>query len=201
VKGRCPGCGTFHEVEDDLFARFEEIRCVCGRVFKADEMAGRPSGPTLEEARRALLAEIREGTVCPCCERIAKVYKRKLNSSMARTMITFYRHSRKKPGWFHVLREFVFEKAGPRYVCGDYSKLIYWGLIEERGDQQEDGNPHSGYFRITQRGVDFVEGRVRIARFVFLYNDRQVDVGEDPGDTDVHEALGDKFDYNELMRA
>ena len=38
MKGRCPGCGEFHEIEDDLFARFEEIRCVCGRVFTAEQM-------------------------------------------------------------------------------------------------------------------------------------------------------------------
>ena len=47
----------------------------------------------------------------------------------------------------------------------------------------------------------FVEGRIRIDRHVFLYNDRQVDLGEDPGDTDIREALGDKFNYDELMRA
>jgi hypothetical protein len=42
---------------------------------------------TLEEAQTEFYDDLIEGTTCPCCDRWAKVYKRSINSSMAKGLI------------------------------------------------------------------------------------------------------------------
>jgi hypothetical protein len=115
-----------YKFEEGLFSDISAFKCICGGSFVKNEAPTRKNnlktGRTLEEAKTALQAGLRKGVICACCGQFAKIYKRKLNSSMARTLITFYRRAKTKPGWVHVLREFVFEKSGLLYVCGDYSK-------------------------------------------------------------------------------
>lgn len=155
---------------------------------------------TLQEARDRLKENLRDGIICPCCGQLAKIYKRKLNSGMARSLINFYKRSLEKPGWFHALKDFQFETQGSKYICGDYSKLAFWGLIEEGGDTKDDGNPNAGFYRITKLGVDFVLGKIPVNRYVYLFNGNQVHVeDEDQQEIKIHEALADGFNYDELM--
>jgi len=117
-------------------------------------------------------------------------------------MISFYRHNKKKPGWFHVLKDFQFEQSGPLYVCGDYSKLVCWGLIEESVDRKDDGNPDNGFYRITDAGVAFVENKIRVKRYVYLYNNVPLEPENlDEETVSIQECLGSEFNYNELMNS
>ena len=52
---------------------------------------------SLGDAREWLRERVEHGARCPCCTQFAKVYERKLNSRMARQLITFWWED-----WFHV---------------------------------------------------------------------------------------------------
>ena len=46
---------------------------------------------TIAEAKQYLRKNFKEGTVCPCCDKYVKAYKRKLNSGIARALIIMYK--------------------------------------------------------------------------------------------------------------
>ena len=62
--------------------------------------------------------------------------------------------------WLHVpsyIAEMVADH--PRRaaaVRGDWAKLKFWGLIEEKPDVRDDGSPRVGYWRMTPLGRQFV---------------------------------------------
>ncbi len=155
-------------------------------------------GDTLDEARKMVAAQRTnpEGVVCPCCGQLAKIYKRKLNSTMTRALVLIYQYFEIPPSrreeWFHGPSHPVWSASG-----GDAAKLRHWGLIEARPGERPDGSTHTGFFRITDKGRDFVLGKLRVPHHVLLFN--QELFGFSFETTDVYEALGDKFNYGELM--
>lgn len=152
-----------------------------------------PPNMTLVEAKAWLEGKLDDGVACPCCGQFAKLYRRKLNSSMARALILFFKTYGWEEQWVHVPTETGLSRLG-----GDWAKLALWGLIEERGDERDDGGKHSGWWRITHLGVRFVRNQMRIPRFVFLYDGAVMRF--DPLTTvNIRDALGDHFDYRELM--
>ncbi len=142
-------------------------------------------GKTLERAKQELRERLDGGTTCPCCGQFAKRYRRKIYSSMVRVLVQAYR---KRPEWIH---DSQYRK------CGDLAKLRYWGLLEERGEEG-DQTPSSGWWRITPLGEMFVTNQTRVPKYVYLYN-AEVE-GFSLEEISVVEAVGDKFDFWELMR-
>jgi len=138
---------------------------------------------TLREAKGGLRVKFDQGvaTPCPCCGQTVKKYPRALTSTMARQLIQIYHEN--KPVNYKAMRE--------RGSSGDadYSKLRHWGLVEQA---------KVGWWQITQRGRLFVEGILYVPRKVHVYDNRIV--GESVDVISVHDALGEKFDYDELMR-
>lgn len=150
---------------------------------------------TLPEARTDHSSRLKEGTTCPVCNRFDKIYRRPLNSGMAWALIALYKLDKKKPGWHHLLDEV------PGLKGGDYGKLAEWGMIQGRDETKTDGNPENGFYRITAKGIFFVQGKVRVKKYLYFYHDRlwPVDEGDSPETVSIQDALGKKFDYNELM--
>ena len=147
---------------------------------------------TIEEARAHLRANLDEGTRCPCCDQYAKRYRRKLNSSMAAALCWMWTHAR--DAWIEV------PTAAPAWIlkAREYPKLAWWGLIEEQPRADGSSGRTSGVWRVTQKGADFVRGGRPVARYAFVYNGTVEDfTTERP--TWIREALGDRFDYRELM--
>lgn len=153
---------------------------------------------TLEEARKMIAAQRTQpgGVDCPCCGQLVKIYKRKLNSTMARALVLIYQYFEIPPSyreeWFHGPSHSVWSTSG-----GDAAKLRHWGLIEGRPGERPDGSTHTGFFRITDKGRDFVLGMVRVPQHVLLFNQNRFGFSFET--TNIYEALGDKFNYNELM--
>jgi len=147
---------------------------------------------TLEKARTSLLRDINQGTVCPCCDRYAKIYKRKLTSSMAYALILIYGYFKlaNPTQWLHVEDHLKRIPGIPSSIRGDFAKLVHWGLLEASGE--------NGYYRITDWGRVFVEGEHFAARYVFIYNGVIMKFSEE--ETTIQEALGDRFSYAELMK-
>ena len=160
-------------------------------------MSKLPDFETLQEAKEHLRENWEKGTDCPCCGQFVKLYKRKLNSSMAYVLILMMNRENRfdEDGWVHVEKYLKSMKTAVS-LRGDYAKLRYWQLIEQM-ENTDTSKKDSGFWRITERGVKFAKGDIALPKRVNLYNGKIV--GWDEDHSDIKEALGDKFDYAELM--
>ncbi len=142
------------------------------------------------------VASMKEGCKCPACNQHVKLYKKKVDSQMAYFLIKLFTLTKKNPtkGYFHVQDDInISFKVG-----GAFAKLRYWELIEEQPKDNADTNKRtSGMWRITNKGMMFVEGNLSISKYVKLYN--QTFFGYEGDKVSIHEALKDKFNYQELM--
>lgn len=146
---------------------------------------------TLAEAKQWLRDRVDDGAECPCCEQFAKVYKRKLNSTMARGLLWLYKQG---DGWVEANR------TAPHWLVskgGTFATLSHWGLIEE---QPGTGGAKrtSGVWRITPAGKVFASGAGMTPARVRLYAGRVL--GFSSEQTTIREALGKRFNYDELMQ-
>jgi len=154
----------------------------------------------LTEAKTEFFAQARRGgATCPCCGRFGKVYKRKIHSGMAAILVLLYRHQ--NLGYTHVLT-LVSAAMTPSVAAhvggGDFAKLRYWGLIEEQMHEVKGKKRGNGQWRITAAGAQFVENTATVQRYVWVYAGQPL--GFHGEHISIHDALGDKFDYSELMR-
>lgn len=162
----------------------------------AREAALASAGDTLAIARATFNKDAADGTTCPCCDRYAKVYRRKFHASMASALISFFGRVRGDvAAEVHVPRETKLSALG-----GDWAKIRHWKLIETRFEEREDGGPNSGLWRITELGVRFVMGHASIPAYVFLWNGEPVPSLQPVPTISIRQALGKDFDYPELMR-
>jgi hypothetical protein len=127
------------------------------------------------------------GGECPCCRQRVQMYDRQINSSMAQTLIKF--HQVNGMEWGH-LRASDHSREG--------SKLRHWGLIENEKILRPDGG-RSGWWRITATGRSFVLGELRVPKTVWIYDNELMRVDYSEGTIDIRDALGNNFNYSELM--
>lgn len=80
----------------------------------------------------------------------------------------------------------------------DWRYLAYWGLIQTRTvESKHSDKKNSGYWQITPLGKDFVSGRCTLKNKIVVYNGQLL---RTEGQLIyIKEALGDKFNYPELM--
>jgi hypothetical protein len=162
---------------------------------------------TFGEIKQQMREHVVEGVICPCCELPAKVYKRKLNSSMAYVLLLMVGEYDMNGGAFmHVPSMINRKRLKPKVAAslrGDYAKLRYWGLIEQekmpKKPQGEDRHKKtSGNWRPTWQGIQFAKGEINVASHAIIYGKRCMRLTEQTT-TSVKDSLGDKWDYNELM--
>lgn len=150
-----------------------------------------PAMTSLAEAQEWLRERIDDGETCPCCTQFAKVYRRRLNASMARGLILFYRaHG---VWWGHAP-----STSGIAELGGEFARLRWWGLIQEHEGGRDDGNPHAGQWRITPTGLSFVFNHLEVPAYARVYNGRCLNL-DDTTTTTIGRALGHRFNYDELM--
>lgn len=174
--------------------------------------SGTPYEPTLRIVRRELFEKAsKEAVACPCCSRLVRIYRRKFNRGMALALVYIYKEhlaqysgpkvaremNEEDRNWIHVDRLLVLKKA-PTGVRGDYHKLRHFGLLEHALEKRADGSNRNGYWRITQNGVLFVEDALKVATFAIFYNQELLAL--DGANIGIREALGKKFNYEELMK-
>lgn len=163
-------------------------------------------GASLEDAKKWLRANFSKGATCPCCHQFVKLYKRPFNKSMAFVLLLMARYYRrynvKADEWLHV-PSYIAETvaSNPRRaaaVRGDWAKLKYWGLIEEKPGERDDGSPRVGYWRLTPLGQQFVDRTVKVPSHVYIYNGAPLPKVVDDLIT-IDDALGKDFSYSEIM--
>ena len=169
-----------------------------------DEFFVVTKGTTLEDAKKWLRLRFGKGATCPCCNQFVKLYKRPFSKSMAYVLLLVASYFRGDPvdEWLHI-PSFVAEMVSdnPRRaaaVRGDWAKLKFWGLLEEKPDVRDDGSPRVGYWKLTPLGKQFVARQVKVPSHVYLYNGEPLQRTVETMIT-IDDALGTEFSYDEIM--
>lgn len=144
---------------------------------------------SLDEAKEWLRGRVEDGERCPCCTQMAKVYRRKINSGMARALIAQYRKCGQR-------------SVHTRDIWLPYSKeaaqLKWCGLVDQEPDVLREDGGQSGYWRITDLGVAFIRNETLVHKYVRVYDGRVLSV-DGTSLVSITDALGSKFNYKELM--
>ena len=142
---------------------------------------------------------LKDGYNCHCCTQKCKAYKRKVNSIMAEGLINLTRrYFRTKRSWVHI-RDIHLSSGGVvSSNGGQFAGLKLWGLIEEKTND-DTKKRCSGYWRPTQKGMDFVGNRIMVEDFKWVFNNRVIETSN-TNTTTIRKALGSKFNYEEMMR-
>jgi hypothetical protein len=171
-----------------------------GLVIKPFEGVVKETMNTLEDAKTYVRAKRDEGVPCPCCGQMCKVYPRSLNAAMARFLIWLVREYEERKKDDAATDLWISVNEGPliqhRKGGGDFAKMEHWGLIEQMANDDETKRT-SGFWRPTQSGIDFVYYRITVPRKAMLYMNECIGFSEEK--INIREALGTKFDYQELM--
>lgn len=158
---------------------------------------------TLAQAQNELRDKIEKGSICPCCQQFAKVYKRTITSSMAYALILLAKETgmnRTDEDYPYIHAEDFFKalKDIPASVRGDFPKLRFWNLIEPFYMDEE---LVPGMYKMTKRGFSFVNGTVVVNPIARIYNNKLLSYGKEDKSITIQEALKNKFNYEELMRS
>lgn len=167
---------------------------------------------TVNEVRSYLKENYHDGVDCACCGQLVKLYRRKLGSAQVQALILLSLINMEKE-WCHS-REITKEIN----ITGDFAKMLYWGLIEAKPNTREsikqskddNGNivsekiivrdeskKNSGFWKITEKGKDFVNGDITIPSHALIYNAECI--GFSGTTTTIQASLGKKFHYGQLM--
>jgi len=149
---------------------------------------------TLDEIKAWLQLHVDKGVHCPCCGQHAKIYKRPVSGNMALVLIALYRQGR---DWIHLEDTPRPDDATKEAISKrEWAKMAYWGLIEQK-EVTSTKTKNSGVWRITEAGIDFVLGRSSIQKYAIIYAAQLL--GFKGKQVTIDDALGEKFDYVELM--
>lgn len=150
----------------------------------------------LEQQRLAWKKTIHgDGGECPCCDRFGKVYARAINKTMADSLKWLYDENNAKGP-----REWIdVPNTAPKEVLrsNQLPTLRWWGLVEREAADPKGKKKHSGHWRVTLKGMDFVEGKTLVPRKVYTYNGDVVGMSDD--DTDYDSCLKRSFDIKATM--
>ncbi len=152
----------------------------------------------LEEIKSFLRENMAKGVHCPACEQFVKVYRRPMHATMALTLIRLYHLDRLDvfiPRYHHV-KEIV--KGISDTGTNDFSKLRYWGLIEEEPKGSSLNKKSSGMWKITTDGINFVRGSIEVPSRVIILNKRFLGFTGEP--VTIQKVLGERFNYHDLMK-
>ena len=146
-----------------------------------------------EERVSGFLESIKaEGSNCPTCKRYAKIYRRKLNSTMARGLIWLWRE-----GGYEQRLYVNFSKMPPFLLkSNQLASNRWWGLVE-RAPNDDPAIKHSGMWRLTILGRNFVKGFCTVRSHIWHYNSEVLSLDGDL--INIQEALGKHFNYSEMM--
>lgn len=139
--------------------------------------------------------DLKKGIICEHCGQFAKLYYRTITSAMAYALILM--HKKGDEDYFHI-ENYLKEMNCPPAIRGDVPKLRFWGLIEPKVEDREDGSNRNGYYRITRQGIKFVNNQLTIPSHVKIYNNKFYGY-ESEKFVGITDCLKKKFNYNKLM--
>ncbi len=135
------------------------------------------------------------GIICPCCWLLAKRYKRPFHSGMALGLIVLYQLSQKTE-WVDV-NDIYRLRPGKSVGPSNFPSLRHWGMAEPKTPDPDIDEKASGLWRILGFGIDFVEEKASARNHIVMYGPKCQGTGGKL--ITIHDALGKKFSYKELM--
>lgn len=152
---------------------------------------------TIEEAKVELRKNLAEGMECPCCTQFVKMYRKAFPSIAARTLIAMSKAETDQDGYVYVAP--VVNSLKTKVGIGGAATLShFWGLIETRPGVREDGSKRVGWWRITPLGRLFLTNQMTVSKYARMFNGELY--GMAGPQITISQALGNKFDYSELMK-
>ena len=143
-----------------------------------------------------------EGGHCPVCDRWGKIYTKRITKTMVKRLAAMARVCGGKREWVYLPD--ITQAVG--LAAYSVTALKHWGLVEQRVSEtvlDENNKPvlgdkkTSGFWRVTQAGVSFLDGRTRVPKYLLVYNDTTIDSSQDS--IGVQECMGEHFNYGEMM--
>lgn len=162
------------------------------KVFKQTDSIGSVRKFIYEEGG------VQQGGHCPGCGQRVQLYKRYINSSIALSLIALYKHEKTlQRGEYTHWQSFYKQSDLPASVSSQVTSSKYWGLLEKKNSKKDDGNPDSGFWRLTTKGELFVEGALSVPKSLYVFADKIFDETEEK--IYIKDALKKHFNYTELM--
>lgn len=132
-------------------------------------------------------------TKCPHCNHVSIEYRRSMNSNMAIALICLLKSNE----FDYVHMEELLRLNGYKR-CGDFSYLVHYRFLEKLKEKRDDGSSKNGKYKITSAGIMFAEGKTT-CKSTFIMEEG-VFKGFDGKDITIKDALGEKFNYDQLMQ-
>jgi hypothetical protein len=130
----------------------------------------------------------KEGILCPCCSQQVRLYKYKLHSTLAAGLVDLVLKFGERDDWIH---------ASEIAHGNNIGKAAHWGMIETKPNTDPTKRT-SGLWKPTHHGANFVlDTSIRVPSHAFLFN--AILIGWTDTTTNITEALGNRFDYQEMM--
>tara|TARA_Y100000114_G_C11750844_1_gene324243 strand:- start:166 stop:792 length:627 start_codon:yes stop_codon:yes gene_type:complete len=159
---------------------------------------------TVEFAQRRLAAFMDEGTSCPCCGQHVELRDEIMTRTVAEPLI-WMTENYASIDWSsgHPIvtesRWVSVAESGPKSFrsARHYTRAKYWGLIEKLETDSIEADLKSGMWRVTQKGVDFVSGRILIPKKAVVYLGKQRGYKGDL--IDISQALRREFSLRDSL--
>lgn len=149
----------------------------------------------LKDARKYLKENFDDGSDCPCCGQFVKKYRYNLFATSAVALIDLYKLTKKYGHNFYHVKEFAEARQG-KARASHFAELRYWRLVIPMNSKTAITNS-SGMWQITNEGIKFVRNQYYVPKCVLVFNNKFR--GFEGEKIDIREALGNKFNYSELM--
>lgn len=140
---------------------------------------------------------VKDGEHCPCCGQLVKLYRRSLSNAPARWMIKLYLHDGNEGREYVYMPEVLNTMRGTPSQGGYGNLGQYWDLTDRMPGIRSDGSNRVGWWRLTDDGREFVLDHLTVPKYAYVYNSKLFDF--DGPEWSIRDALGTKFDYNDLM--
>ncbi len=149
----------------------------------------------LQDARDYVKNNLDDGIICPCCNKYTRRYKRKFNSTMARSLLWLVKtYLNNKPYNF-----IDVPKDGPRWLVrsNQLATIRWWDLAQRPINEDNPDLKHSGLWKPTEKGINFVFRRIRIPEVAVTYDGNLQELSGNL--VSIEDTLGTKFSYAEIM--
>ena len=146
-------------------------------------------GESLAQAHRQVFAGLDQGAWCPCCQRTARRYPRRLHAEMAAFLVRLVKAYEGQKRWFH-LREVLPGGDEVPKASTDGAYLTAWGLVKRHPDR-------TGFYRPTPAGVAFVRGRTTVPKIAWVYDGRATHFSQEM--TTIRQSLEERFDLLSML--
>jgi hypothetical protein len=133
-----------------------------------------------------------DGGNCPCCGKWGKISPQGMNETRALALLWLSRAPSDADGWVDVPR------IGPRWLLRGktHTTLQHWAFVEP-GSHQDTSKKADGFWRITERGRQFIDGHITVPKKAYIYNNAVEGWSDEC--VSFRDCFGRHFDYQEVM--